>query len=134
MNATIQRVEAYELETLPIEPTELADITRAAGVSDPILRGDYNGNLLVVLGFIPPTILSDDAYLWMYSSPVVRQYPMVVGRWGYRVIEAAFHRYPRIVGHCNRNSAHWLRRLGAEVTTGPGGLVFKLEAQHVARN
>ncbi len=134
MNATVRRIEANEIESLPIDADDLADILRAAGLSDPILRGDYGGHLLVVLGFIPPTILSEDSYLWMYSSPVVRRYPMVVGRWGYRVIEAAFHRYSRIVGHCNRDSAHWLRRMGAEVKMGPGGLTFKLEARHVVHN
>ncbi len=45
-----------------------------------------------------------------------------------------FYRYSRIVGHCNRDSAHWLRRLGAEVRPGPGGLTFKLEARHVVSN
>jgi hypothetical protein len=134
MNATVRRIEAHEVAALPIEPDELADIVRASGLSDPILRGDYDGHLLVVLGFIPPTILSDDTYLWMYSAPVVRQYPMVVGRWGYRVVAAAFHRYTRIVGHCNRDSAHWLRRMGAEVTVGPGGLVFKLEVENVTQH
>jgi hypothetical protein len=134
MNATVRRVEPHELESLPIDPDSLTDILRAGGLSDPIFRGDYRGHLLCVLGFIPPTILSSDAYLWMYSAPAVRLFPYVVGRWGWRVIDAAFHRYPCIVGHCNRDSAHWLRRLGAEVGYGPGGLVFKLEAANVRRN
>jgi len=134
MNAIVRRVEVFELESLPIpEQDELADIVRAGGLSDPILRGDYDGRLLVVLGFIPPTILAEDAYLWMYTSEHARQFPYVVGRWGFRVVEAAFHRYTRIVGHCNRDSAHWLRRLGAEVMPGPGGLTFKLEAGNVTR-
>ena len=127
MNAAITRVEPDDLEALPIpEPAELADIVRAGGLSDPILRGDYRGHFLVVLGFIPPTLLADDAYLWMYTSQQAVQFPYILGRWGYRVVEAAWYRYPRIVGHCNRDSAHWLRRLGAKVEPGPGGLVFKL--------
>ena len=133
MNATVRRVEMYEVDGLPIPSADLADIQRAAGLSDPILRGDYRGHLLAVLGFIPPTLLADDAYLWMWSGPDVAQFPYVVGRWGYRVISAALVRYPRLVGHCNRNSAHWLRRLGAEVSPGPGGLTFKL-VKHVASN
>ena len=86
MNATIRRVEAHELEALPIDPESLADILRAAGLSDPIFRGDYRGHLLVVLGFIPPTILADEAYLWMYTDRAAYRFPYVVGRWGWRVI------------------------------------------------
>ena len=132
MNATVRRVEVHELESLPIDPDSLTDICRAAGLSDPIFRGDYRGHLLVVLGFIPPTILADDAYLWMYTGELAREFPYIIGRWGWRVTRAAFHRYPRLVGHCNRDSAHWLRRLGAQVTPGPGGLTFRLEAGNVA--
>lgn len=93
---------------------EEAALIPAARRSDPLIAGLCDSGLLCILGFIPQSILSDEAYLWMCSTPLVNEHKMIFGRWALRLIEAAWERYPRLVGHCQRDSVGWLIRLGAK--------------------
>lgn len=95
------------------EPEELAILVDVAKRSDPLLAGFSGGTLLCVLGFVPKTIISDEAYIWMCTTPEVREHKVLFGRWAKRLITSAHERYPRLVGHCSKDSVGWLRHLGA---------------------
>lgn len=72
--------------------------------------------LICCWGLIPPTALSDQAYLWMHSTPEVRKYSFLLVRHSQLVIEEMLKRYPKITGDClieATDSIRWLRWLGA---------------------
>jgi hypothetical protein len=78
--------------------------------------GFAGGKLICCWGLIPPSLLSDQAYLWMHSTPAVKDHTFVLVRHSQRIIEDALKKYPRIVGHCKvgaTDSIRWLRWLGA---------------------
>lgn len=81
-------------------------------------------------GVIPPTLLSDVAYFWLYTT---RHFPanrVACTRISRRLVSDALGRYPVLVGHCTKRSERWLRWLGAELGEAQGQLIpFRIEAR-----
>jgi hypothetical protein len=94
---------------------EEAELLPAAQRSDPLLGGFWDDQLLCVVGFVPATILSDSAYLWMCSTPLVNEHKLIFGRWCKWMAGNALTRFQVVRGHCDRHSVGWLRHLGARL-------------------
>lgn len=78
--------------------------------------GFYNGGLACVWGLIPPTLMSTQAYLWLYTREDVKEYEFLFVRNSQRAVEQMLEEYPLIVGHTrvgNDKTIRWLRWLGA---------------------
>lgn len=72
--------------------------------------------VLCFLGLIPPTILSDRAYLWLHTTEHLREHVFIFVRHSQRVVQEILTEYPIIVGHTevtNTKAIRWLRWLGA---------------------
>ena len=73
--------------------------------------------VLCIIGFIPRSFLSDEAYIWMQTMPAAKNHKLMVGRHAKAVVAKALAIYPKIIGHCfHPDSARWLRSLGATVS------------------
>ena len=103
------------LDSFSLDADYYRRLVNAGKLSDPLLEGTIGGELLCLVGFVPATMFSDVAYLWMYSTPAVAAHKVCVGRFGRRLIAEALKRYPRIIGHCKPDSVHWLASLGAQI-------------------
>lgn len=82
-----------------------------------VWTGYVEGKLVCCWGLIPPTLLSNQAYLWMHSTPAIRDHQFLLVRHSQRIIEKMLEQYERIVGDCLRDaedSIRWLKWLGAE--------------------
>ena len=124
MNGTLRAISVSEMLSLwPFVDTERKETIAFAERSDPLFVGMYGNQVICFVGFIPASLLSDAAYIWMYSTPAVTDHKVMVGRFGRRLIEAARERYPCICGHCS-DSRQWLESLGATVT----GNQFRIES------
>lgn len=110
-----------------MSPDEEEALLPAAHRSDPLIAGMCDGGLLCILGFVPATVLSDEAYLWMCSTPLVGSHKVVFARWARRMIEVAWVRYPRLHGHCAKDSVGWLVHLGAKFGEAEALVPFILE-------
>jgi hypothetical protein len=106
---------------------EEVELIPAAQCSDPLIAGLCNGGLLCILGFIPQSTLSDEAYVWMCSTPLVNKHKTIFGRWAFRMLAAAWQRYPRLVGLCEKDTVGWLIHLGAKFGPADGLVPFILE-------
>jgi len=86
--------------------------------SSDVWQGLADGRVGCIWGLIPPTILSETAWLWMvYDPELVEQNKFFLVRNSQRFIEYALTLYPEIVGNVNpgqRMSVKWLKWLGAE--------------------
>jgi hypothetical protein len=74
-------------------------------------------------GLIPPTLLSDRAYLWLLVTELVRDHQFCFVRHSQLEMAKMLEKYPTIVGHCDRShkdSMRWLRWLGAKFDETPG--------------
>lgn len=102
---------------LTLDSKEAGVLEFCQGMSSESWTGYADEKLLCCWGLIPPSLLSNQAYLWMYSTPLIREHQFLLVRHSQRVIEEALLRYPNIIGHCvigARDSIRWLGWLGAE--------------------
>ncbi len=124
MTAIILRVgcaEAYDLlypDHLAMLPVlEQESMHRAIMNSTRLWLGQDEGRVLAVWGLIPPTLMSDTAYLWLYTTKHLHQHSLILVRHSQRLVQSMLDDYPTIVGHGQvgaRRSLRWLRWLGAE--------------------
>src|SRR5437879_6377789 len=79
--------------------------------------GSVDGDIACIWGLIPPTLLSTQAYLWLYTTVLVKDHTFLFVRYSQRAVEEMLKEYPVIVGHCivgNDQAVRWLKWLGAE--------------------
>ena len=78
--------------------------------------GSVDGRLCCAWGLIPPSYLSDRAYLWLFSTDAVEEYKFIFVRNSQRAVQEMLEEWPIITGFCeigNDRSIRWLRWLGA---------------------
>lgn len=96
--------------------------------------GLLDGEVACMWGIIPPTLLSDTAYLWLLTTDIVAEHKFLFVRHSQVWIQSALKRWPRIIGDCvigNHQAIRWLRWLGAEFGEPFMGRVpFIIQAKH----
>lgn len=78
--------------------------------------GRVNGKIVCTWGLIPPSYLSDEAYLWLNVTDKVAEHQFLFVRYSQMEMERMLELYPRIVGHAevsNWRARRWLVWLGA---------------------
>lgn len=124
MQASIIRVnpgEAIDLISLDYLPM-LADIdqetiVRSIKNSSRTWAGMVDDRLVCMWGLIPPTLMSDTAYLWLITTKHLHGHEFLFIRHSQRAVQSMLEEFPEIVGHTlieNRRAIQWLRWLGAE--------------------
>lgn len=87
--------------------------------------GFIRKELACIWGVIPPSLMSNQAYLWLNTTEVLKGHEFIFVRHSQRVFEELLEEYPSVVGHViiGADKAYrWLRWLGAEFGT-PQGMV-----------
>ena len=96
--------------------------------------GKNDDEVLCYMGLIPPTLLSNQAYLWLRTTEAMQSHVFVFIRYSQVVIVEMLSEFPTIVGHCEASadkSIRWLKWLGAEFGAPEGRLVpFTIRAKH----
>lgn len=89
--------------------------------------GWVDDEVACIVGIISPTVLSNQAYLWLHCTPLIEQHKFLFIRHSLRWLERAKEEFPVITGHTvisNISGIRWLRRhLGAEFGEPDGNLV-----------
>lgn len=79
--------------------------------------GLLDNEVACMWGLIPPTLLSDAAYIWLLTTDIVAENKFLFIRHSQRWVESALETYPRLIGDCmvgNDQAVRWLKWLGAE--------------------
>lgn len=83
-------------------------------------------------GLIPPSLLSNRAYIWLYTLPSMTEHQFAFVRHSQIAVKKLLEQYPVIVGHCAKSadkSQRWLRWLGATFGEPDGNLIpFEIKA------
>lgn len=85
--------------------------------SSRVWMGMDDKEIIAMWGLIPPTLMSEVAYLWLYTTRHMHSHTFMFIRHSKRAVETMLEDYPLIVGHAallNRRSRQWLAWLGAE--------------------
>lgn len=105
---------------------EAKALDRCLSLTRHLWIGYSNEEPVCAWGLIPPTLLSDSAYLWMITLGSVEGYEFVLVRHSQIQIARMLEAYPKIVGHCEASetrSIRWLRWLGATFGEPQGSFV-----------
>lgn len=90
----------------------------------------HDDKVLGFSGVIPPTLLSETAYFWLFATKHFSDHKLVCTRISRRLVADALDRYPVLVGHCTERSSKWLCWLGASLGEPLGPLIpFRIEAR-----
>ena len=121
-NVEIQPLSPKQLSNLisdKIAPTMsedgLAKFRRSIAFTTVMWGGAVGGELKCLWGLIPPTLLSDEAYLWLHVIEPIGEHEFVFVRYSQQAIEEALKLFPRIIGHCEigaDRSIRWIKWLG----------------------
>ena len=79
--------------------------------------GSVDGKMCCAWGVVPPSLMSDRAYLWLFSTDAVEQYKFLFVRYSQKAIAEILEEWPIITGYCEVNSPRsirWLKWLGAK--------------------
>ncbi len=79
--------------------------------------GHINSRPVCAWGLVPPTLLADKAYLWLYAGPAIDEYKFQFVRHSMIVMEGMRELYPEIYGVTradNPRAIRWLKWLGAK--------------------
>lgn len=122
---TIDREEIKGLisnaEHIAMSSAERESLDACVFISQYVYVGKVDGKVACMWGLVSPTLLSDQAYLWLYSSPLVEQHKFLFIRHSQRWIEEALREYSVIVGHVTRGNTkavQWIKWLGGEFIDG----------------
>jgi hypothetical protein len=137
MNATIQVTDREKTRALilaskgeSITEQEVKNLDSCLALATHIWVGQINGEVVCACGLIPPSLLAEEAYLWLYHTPLVEQYKFTFVRYSQLVMEAMLEVYPKIVGLTDRHersSIRWLKWLGAKFNdTGEDYIPFQI--------
>ena len=114
MVAVIREIKADDPLLLPC----LGDVVKA---SQGIWAGFWDGELVAMWGLVPESLLSDTAYIWSYTTPVVtrckKTFLKVTKAW----IKARQEEYPRLVGLTNCKTS-FIKHIGADFGGETAGL------------
>ena len=105
---------------------ELEVFQRWLLVSQRLFTGLVDGKLLCIWGLIPPTLISDRAYLWLHVTPQAKGHEFILVRRSQIELRKMLEEYPVITGHCAAgatDSMRWLKWLGAQFGDPAGRVV-----------
>lgn len=95
-------------------------------VTQDLFVGCVDGTPVCAWGLVPPTLMSDRAYLWSIVLETAKDHEFVLVRHSQIQIKKMLELYQTINGHCEvgeERSIRWLKWLGAEFGVPQGRLV-----------
>jgi hypothetical protein len=101
-------------------------------MSSAIWVGLIDDQLACIWGLIPPSLMSNQAYLWLYTTDVIKEHQFILVRHSQLVMEEILKRYKSVVGHVlvgkgDSKSVRWLKWLGAKFGEPDGqGVPFRI--------
>lgn len=105
---------------------EVAQLDACLQFTQTMRAGYFNGKIVCAWGMIPPTLMSDQAYLWLYTTPELVGNEFLFVRHSQMAVQEMLKDYPRIVGQCradNTRAIRWIRWLGGVFDAGDGALL-----------
>jgi hypothetical protein len=109
---------------LTVEEAEVMRVCVA--LSSDVWTGYVDGKVACTWGVVPPSLLSETAYLWLYTTDIIEEHKFAFVRHSQVQIQRLLEVYKTIHGHCvlgSASSIRWLKWLGATFGEPDGKLI-----------
>lgn len=109
-----------------LEPSQLERFQRFILVSQSVWYCEIDGEFVGMWGTVPPTLMSDTTYLWVYTNEKVKEHQFVFIRHSQLAIAEVLEHWHAVHGHAvvgANKSIRWLKWLGAEFGEPEGNLI-----------
>lgn len=104
------------LNRAEVPPEQWHPLLRLINRSATYWTARVDEELAAVWGLVPPTLMSDTAYLWLLTTEVSVGHEFLLARYSKMWIEQMQKSYPNICGHCfDPKAQRWLKWLGGKV-------------------
>ncbi len=133
MNVQVRRTPRADLASLisshvapNMDDVELRRFNQFVLVSHTVWYCEIAGDFIGMMGTIPPTLMSDRAYLWFYNNEKIKEHLFVFIRHSQIAIADALKDWQELNGHVEASrtkSIRWLKWLGAEFFEPEGKLI-----------
>lgn len=133
MTAQIKRLDRQEISQLisvsaglKLEATDWVVMDQCLSISTELWVGLVEKQFVCAWGLIPPTLMSNQAYLWLFTTEAIEGNEFLFVRNSQRALEDMLKLYPSIVGQChasNHRGMRWLRWLGASFKEPDGQII-----------
>jgi hypothetical protein len=123
-NAAVDIAEVIRNSPVRDDPDANAVLSGYMASSSETWVGFWNTEIACICGLIPPSILSNRAYLWMINTDLVDKHQFLFVRHSQMWLGELLDRYESIHGHCqvaNTKGLKWLSWLGARFDEPIGG-------------
>lgn len=88
--------------------------------------GFISRKIVCIWGLVPPTLLSNSAYLWLYTTERIKDHEFIFVRKSQIAVEEMLTMYDTVYGYTasnNHRAIKWLRWLGAEFEHSEGKML-----------
>ena len=123
-----------DLKRLSLSKADARIMETCVALSSDVWTGMIDGEVVCVWGVAPPSLMSQRAYLWLYTTDKVKEHQFSFVRHSQIVLEDLLNVYDLITGHCvigQDNSIRWLKWLGAQFGEPDGKLIpFQIRRKH----
>ena len=137
MSVFIKTVDSVDLSKVlreaqvELSPKEARIIDHCHNLSFTTWVGYNDGTLVCAWGIIPPTVLSDEVYLWLHTTQAISTSQFLFVRHSQLFVQRLLGEYSAVVGHVRVEAAgsrKWLKWLGATFSPGRNGFLnFRIE-------
>lgn len=115
---TAEREAIYaEIDKLPLSEKESLTMRACMRRSEGLWMGLIGGKLACIWGAIPPTLISDRCWLWLFHTDALVSHEFLLVRHSQRVVQALLEDYSVLEGITDpkdKKAVRWLMWLGAE--------------------
>lgn len=140
MKTVIQEAQARDVRELissavgeTLSQADFDTFMRVVWASTQMWVGFHDGKFVCVWGLVPPTMISQQAYLWLHVTENITGAEFSFVRKSQIAVKDMLCRFPTIVGHVDRDNIRarrWIGWLGGKLNLrAPGALVpFEIKA------
>lgn len=124
MRSAIKQLNAIEMEDLisseiapKLNTIDARRFDAARRVTQMAWAGFIGKKLVCMYGLIPPTLLSNNAWLWLHTTDEIKGNEFIFVRQSQRAVEAMLNVYPALIGNCRvgaEGSIRWVKWLGGK--------------------
>lgn len=105
-----------ELLEVPCTPVQ-QEVLRKVLSRSLIYSAYLDGVVAAAWGLIPPTLLSESAYVWLLTTPLAERHKFLLVRYSQLFVEEMLKKFPELVGDVilpNDRAIRWIKWLGGE--------------------